>query len=300
MKKLIQFSAIFVFIVLFMVACSKKEQAGPVINATIETPIESLSGGIFDALNEAIVRFDPIYLRAVYKDKRSDKEINDLGMQLLYQLNLHPDDLLIQNKLIDLYRFNSLDDFKKTSGIISTNSNYIIANLFKNETKLTGYQIKMINDARKKHLLNKIQQLEKAVQKQSAGLWTDNADWILNQFHYYTIVGNMELGLDLNEGGGDGACNESCCYEYKACLTTAASSYRSNFILLGSSLAASGGALGSMYGSIIPFIGTGAVGLGGGILGGVTGFVQAVNIYIKNQEACLYNYKACVLRKNEK
>ena len=106
----------------------------------------------------------------------------------------------------------------------------------------------------------------------------------------------LEMGLDM-DGAGANACNESCCFEYKGCLITAASKYRENFIFLGSSLAASGGALGSLYGSIIPFIGTSAVGLAGGILGGVTGFVQAVNVYMKDQEACTYNYKACILRK---
>ncbi len=81
-------------------------------------------------------------------------------------------------------------------------------------------------------------------------------------------------------------------------MINAASAYRLSFIILGTSLAASGGALGSLYGSIIPFIGTGAVGLGGGILGGVAGFVQAVNIYINDQNVCALNYKACIQRKN--
>lgn len=69
---------------------------------------------------------------------------------------------------------------------------------------------------------------------------------------------------------------------------------------LGSGLAAAGGSLGALYGSVFPFIGTTAVGIGGGIIGGITGFVQAVNIYLKDQEACIYIYKACTIRQNQK
>jgi len=155
-----------------------------------------------------------------------------------------------------------------------------------------------LNEARNTFLKNKISTLEKASQRISTGLWQDNADWILAQFHYYSQIANLEMDLD---GGGAGAgpgCNESCCYEYQACLVNAASNYRLNFILLGTTLAASGGTLGSLYGSIIPFIGTAAVGLGGGIIGGVTGYIQAVNIYMNDQNVCALNYKACILKKN--
>jgi hypothetical protein len=110
-------------------------------------------------------------------------------------------------------------------------------------------------------------------------------------------VGNLEMGLDMDGAGGN-ECKESCCFEYRACLISAASNYRENFVQMGGGLAVSGGSLGALYGSIIPFVGTGALGLAGGILGGVAGFVQAVNIYMKNQEVCTYNYKACILRKS--
>jgi hypothetical protein len=114
-------------------------------------------------------------------------------------------------------------------------------------------------------------------------------------WHYFSAVANQELELDMDGGGG---CNESCCFEYHGCLINASSNYRLNFIILGSTLAASGGSLGALYGSIIPFIGTIAVGTGAGIIGGVTGYIQAVHIFMNDQNVCALNYKACILKKN--
>lgn len=297
MKKLIQFAALIFFTVVFLIACSKKDQLGPVNNPPPQTPEAPLTGQLFEDLNDAIARFDPLYLQIVYKDNRTREEINKAGMQLLQQWNQAPTSVKIQKQLTELYHFDSFEALQKTSATIRNNANSIKINHFQNTKELTKDQIGQLTDARKNFLKTKITNLEKATQKKSLSLWTDNAAWILDQFHYYSQVGNLEMGLDMDGAVGND-CNESCCLEYKGCLITAASTYRSNFILLGSSLAASGGALGSLYGSIIPFIGTGAVGLGGGILGGVTGFIQAVNIYINDQNVCALNYKACIQRKN--
>lgn len=286
----------FVFTLVFLIACSKKEVQGPVSNPpspSIENPFTSK---FFGDLNDAIARFDPLYLQIVYKDKRSREDLNELAKGLLQQFNQDPTNLIIQKQLVELYHFDSFSALQQTSSIISDNAKSIKVQYFQNTSDLTNGQIKMLSEARKNFIKTKIANLEKAIQKKSSGLWTDNAAWILDQYHYYSQIGNLEMGLDMDGAGGN-ACNESCCFEYKGCLITAASKYRENFIFLGSSLAASGGALGSLYGSIIPFIGTSAVGLAGGILGGVTGFVQAVNVYMKDQEACTYNYKACILRK---
>jgi hypothetical protein len=243
-----------------------------------------------------------LYLQVVYKDKRSRETINEEAARLLIAINENPNSLVIQKELTELYHFNSFADLQKASNIISNNSGELKKTFLGKDTVLSSVKMNQLNTARNTFLKNKIISLEKASQKRSSGLWTDNADWILNEFHYYSQVANLEMDLDMEGGGGTGAgpgCTESCCLEYQGCLVNAASNYRINFIILGSTLAASGGSLGALYGSIIPFIGTIAVGTGAGIIGGVTGYIQAVHIYMNDQKVCTLNYKACILKKNE-
>ena len=261
-----------------------------------------LSAPLFDELNETIARFDPLYLQVVYKDKRSKAEINEEASRLLIAINQNPTSIVIQKELIELYHFSSFSELQKASNVISNNSGELKKSFLGKDTVLSKVKMNQLNAARNTFLKNKISSLQKASQRSSSGLWQDNADWILNEFHYYSQIANLEMGLDgMDDWGGAGAgpgCTESCCYEYQGCLINAASNYRGNFVLLGTTLAASGGTLGSLYGSIIPFIGTAAVGLGGGIIGGVTGYIQAVNIYMNDQNVCALNYKACILKKN--
>jgi len=302
MKKSTLFTKILLLSLLFLNACSKKEQLGPVNNAPEQNIPAPLSAPLFDELNETIARFDPLYLQVVYKDKRSKAEINEEASRLLIAINQNPTSLVIQKELIELYHFSSFSELQKASNVISNNSGELKKSFLGKDTVLSKAKMNQLNEARNTFLKNKISSLQKASQRSSSGLWQDNADWILNEFHYYSQIANLEMGLDgMDDWGGAGAgpgCNESCCYEYQGCLINAASNYRGNFVLLGTTLAASGGTLGSLYGSIIPFIGTAAVGLGGGIIGGVTGYIQAVNIYMNDQNVCALNYKACILKKN--
>jgi hypothetical protein len=286
---------------LFLNACSKKEQLGPLVDPPEQNPEAPLSPPLFDELNETIARFDPLYLQIVYKDKRSKAMINEEASRLLIAINQNPTSPVIQKELIELYHFSSFSELQKVSNIISNNSGELKKTFLGKDTLLSKAKMNQLNEARNTFLKNKISTLQKASQRISTGLWQDNADWILNEFHYYSQIANLEMGLDMDLEGGGGAgpgCNESCCYEYQACLINAASDYRLNFIILGSTLAASGGSLGALYGSIIPFIGTATVGTGAGIIGGVIGFIQAVNIYMNDQNVCVLNYKACILKKN--
>ena len=302
MKKSTVLAGIFFLSWILLNACSKKEQLSPVNDPPEQNQPAPLSAPLFDELNETIARFDPLYLQIVYKDKRSKSEINDEASRLLVAINQNPTSLVIQKALIELYHFKSFTDLQNASNIISNNSAALKKSFLGQDTVLSKAKMHQLNEARKTFIKNKISTLEKASQRSSSGLWEDNAAWILNEFHYYSQIGNLEVGLDeIEDLGGAGSgpgCNESCCYEYQGCLINAASNYRGNFVLLGTTLAASGGTLGSLYGSIIPFIGTAAVGLGGGILGGVIGYIQAVNIYMNDQNVCALNYKACILKKN--
>lgn len=302
MKKSTGFIGILFLSFIFLTACSKKDQQGPLTDPPEQNLPAPLSAPLFDELNETIARFDPLYLQVVYKDKRSRETINEEAARLLIAINENPNSLVIQKELTELYHFNSFADLQKASNIISNNSGELKKTFLGKDTVLSSVKMNQLNTARNTFLKNKIISLEKASQKRSTGLWTDNADWILNEFHYYSQVANLELDLDMEGGGGTGAgpgCTESCCLEYQGCLVNAASNYRINFIILGSTLAASGGSLGALYGSIIPFIGTIAVGTGAGIIGGVTGYIQAVHIYMNDQKVCSLNYKACILKKNE-
>lgn len=302
MKKSTLLTSILFLSLLFLNACSKKDELGPVNDPPEQNLPAPLSAPLFDELNETIARFDPLYLQVVYKDKRSKETINEEAARLLIAINENPNSLVIQKELTELYHFNSFADLQKASNIISTNSGELKKTFLGKDTLLSKGKMNQLNAARNTFIKNKITTLEKASQKSSSGLWTDNADWILAQFHYYSQIANLEMGMDgMDDLGGVGAgpgCTESCCLEYQGCLVNAASNYRLNFIILGSTLAASGGSLGALYGSIIPFIGTIALGTGAGIIGGVTGYIQAVHIYMNDQNVCALNYKACILKKN--
>jgi hypothetical protein len=299
MKKSIQFKSFFAsLLILFFTACIKD-----LPEVELSTPAKYIPEVIaidenLIALDDAMKRFDPLYLQVIYKEKRTKEELQNLSQELLVAFNKNNNNEVAKKALLAFYHFESFEALLKASNALTQNAAILKFKFFNQNVIPSPEQRLVFYKANKAFLKNKLNSLEKAKQKRAAGLWNDMVDQIEREFHYYTLVYNEELASEM--GGGDIGCNEPCCYEYKSCLTIAASTYRSDFIFLGSSLAASGGALGSLYGSIIPFIGTSAVGIGGGILGGVTGFIQAVNIYIKNQEACLYSYKACILRKNEK
>jgi hypothetical protein len=162
---------------------------------------------------------------------------------------------------------------------------------------LSKVKMNQLNEARRTFLKNKISTLEKASQRSSSGLWTDNADKILEMWHYFSAVSNQEMGLDM-DGGGDGpGCTESCCLEYQTCMTNANSTYIANFIYYAVGGLATGGSAGFAVGSAVPLVGNFWGAIYGGWLVGTAGYIAAVNIYMNDQKVCALNYKACILRK---
>jgi len=303
MRKSTLFTKILLLSLLFLNACSKKEQLGPVNDAPEQNIPAPLSAPLFDELNETIARFDPLYLQIVYKDKRTKEEINDEAARLMNAINQNPTSLVIQKELIELYHFKSFADLQKASNIISANSAELKMTFLGKDTVLPKAKIKQLNEARNTFLKNKITTLEKASQRISTGLWTDNADWILAQFHYYSQIANLEMGMDgMDDLGGAGAgpgCTESCCFEYQACLVNASSTYRINFLLYAVGGAVGGASIGATLGSGIPLLGTFWGGVYGGWLSGTTGYIVAASVYMNDQKVCALNYKACILKKNE-
>jgi hypothetical protein len=303
MKKSSLLTKILLLSVLFLNACSKKDELGPVNDPPEQNLPAPLSAPLFDELNETIARFDPLYLQIVYKDKRTKEEINDEAARLMIAINQNPTSLVTQKELIELYHFNNFTDLQKASNIISTNSGELKKTFLGKDTVLSKAKMNQLNEARKTFVKNKITTLEKASQRVSTGLWQDNADWILAQFHYYSQIANLEMGLDgMDDLGGAGAgpgCNESCCFEYQACLINASSTYRINFLVYAIGGALGGATVGATVGSAIPLVGTFWGGVYGGWLSGATGYIVAATIYMNDQKVCALNYKACILKKNE-
>jgi hypothetical protein len=301
MKKSTLFTKILLLSLLFLNACSKKEQLSPVNNPPEQNPVAPLSASLFDELNETIARFDPLYLQIVYKDKRSKAMINDEASRLLVAINQNPTSLVIQKDLIELYHFKSFADLQKASDIISNNASVLKKSFLGQDTVLSKSKMTQLNEARKTFIKNKISTFEKASQRSSSGLWTDNAAWILDQFHYYTQVGNLEMGLDgmedLGGTGNGGGCNESCCFEYQTCMINANSAFTMRLIGYGIGGIFGGITAGGSAGSIIPVIGNIYGAAYGGWLGGVAGYTVAIELYMNDQKVCALNYKACILRK---
>jgi hypothetical protein len=314
MKKSTVLAGIFFLSLILLNACSKKDQLGPVNDPPEQNIPAPLSAPLFDELNETIARFDPLYLQIVYNDKRSKTEINEEAARLLTSINQNPTSLVIQKELTELYHFNNYADLQKASNVISNNSGELKRTFLGKDTVLSKAKMNQLNAARNTFLKNKITTLEKASQKSSSGLWTDNADWILAQFHYYSQIANLEMGMDgMDDLGGAGAgpgCTESCCLEYQVCMTNANSNLMQHLWTYAGGGFAGGLAAGFTIGTVIPgvgnFIGAGYGALYGaflgsaygGMLAGTTGYIIAATIYMNDQKVCALNYKACILRKN--
>ena len=313
MKKSTLFTKILFLSLLFLSACSKKEQLSPVNDPPEQNLPAPLSAPLFDELNETIARFDPLYLQIVYKDKRTKSEINEEAARLLTAINQNPTSLVTQKELTDLYHFKSFADLQKASNTISNNSSELKMTFLGKDTVLSKAKMNQLNEARNTFIKNKISSLQKASQRSSSGLWQDNADWILNEFHYYTQIGNLEMGLDgFEDLGGEGSgpgCNESCCLEYQTCMTNASSNFMEHLWTYVGIGAVGGAGAGFAAGTVIPgvgnFIGAGYGALYGAFLGsayggmlvGTTGYIVAATIYMNDQKVCALNYKACILRK---
>jgi len=281
---------------MFLVACTKSNDTPNIVANNKDIANEIATTESFVSLNDAITKFDTFYLQVMYKDTRTIDEIQKQGSSLITEINKNPNNLATQKALAEFYHFKSFTELQRASELISSSAEKFRTKYSTLNQLQKVDQNKIISDARKLYINNKIELLEKASQKRATGMWNDMVDGILIDWEYWRLVQNEELG---NEDGGSAECTDACCYEYKACLTKAASSYRINFLGLGTALAGAGGSIGAVLGSPVPVLGNITVGTLGGIIGGVTGFIQAVNIYLLDQQACVYTYKACIIRKNE-
>jgi hypothetical protein len=287
-----------ILLIMFLVACTKSNDTPNIVANNKDIANEMATTESFVSLNDAITKFDPFYLQVMYKDVRTIDEIQKQGSSLITEINKNPNNLATQKALAEFYHFDSFSDLQKASQLISSSAEKFRSKYSTLNQLQKVDQNKIISNARRLFINNKMELLEKASQKRAKGLWNDMVDGILIDWEYWRLVQNEEFGNE--DGGGSAECTDACCYEYKACLTKAASAYRLNFLGLTAAIGGTGVGLGGFAGtSVLPVLGTAAGMIGGGIIGGVTGFIQSVNIYLLDQQACVYSYKACIIRKNE-
>ncbi len=296
MKKSIQFTALFAsLLILFFTACTKEAPVLGIAAPGKYSPDTIGTDETLAAFNDAMVRFDPVYLQVVFKEIKSKEQIQAVSKNLLIELNKNATDKIAQKALTELYHFESFEALEKASIALTQNASALKIKFFNNNEAPTTEQKKAFSEARKMFIKNKLTVLEKANQKRASGLWNDMADETERQFHYYTLVYNEEFESDL--GGGGLECNESCCFEYMSCKLGVKNNLMINIFKFS---VAGGGTVsfsGALMGSFIPGIGTIVGYLGGGVFGGIGGVVIAIEYYNNELKICGFNYKACLERK---
>lgn len=296
MKKSIQFTALFAsLLILFFSACTKEAPVVALAAPGKYSPDTIGTDETLAAFNDAMVRFDPLYLQVVFKEIKSKEQIQATSKDLLIELNKNAADKIAQKALTELYHFESFEALKKASDALTQNASALKIKLFNNNESPTTEQRKAFYDARKRFIKNKLTALEKANQKRATGLWNDMADEIERQFHYYSLIYNEEFESEMNGGGAE--CNESCCLEFVACQQTAKKDYISNVVLF--SFMSAGGLSSISYRLTVnnpvlnpmsPIVGA-MIGLSGSIL-------LASEFYKMDLSNCVLKYKACIQRKN--
>jgi len=285
-------------LIMFLVACTKSNDTPNIVANNKDIANEIATTESFVSLNDAITKFDPFYLQVMYKDTRTIDEIQKQGSSLITEINKNPNNVATQKALAEFYHFDSFSDLQKASELISSSAEKFRSKYSTLNQLQKVDQNKIISDARKLFIKNKMELLEKANQKRATGIWNDMVDGILRDWEYWRLVQNEELGNE--DGGGSAECSDACCYEYKACLTRASSSYIDKFLTHFFELTTTGGTFGAAAGSVVPVVGTFYGAIGGGVIGGLTGLTQSIRIYLLEKQACVYTYKACIIRKNEK
>lgn len=295
MKKSIQFTALFAsLLILFFSACTKEAPVVALAAPGKYSPDTIGTDETLAAFNDAMVRFDPLYLQVVFKEIKSKEQIQAMSKELLIELNKNAADKIAQKALTELYHFESFEALKKASDALTQNALVLKIRFFNNKETPTTEQRKAFNDARKRFIKNKLTVLEKANQKRATGLWNDMADEIERQFHYYSLIYNEEFESEMN--GGAAECNESCCLEFVSCQQAAKKDYIMNVVALSfmsggyfytvsNRLTINNPALNPMA----PVVGA-MIGLSGSIL-------LADQFYKMDLSNCVLNYKACIQRK---
>ncbi len=297
MKKSILSTTLFAsLLILFFTACTKEMPSSELGTPGKYTPDVITTDESLAAFNDAMIRFDPLYLQVMFKESKTREQIQEASKDLLIEFNKDPNNIAVQKELVDLYHFENLESLQNASDALTQNALLLKNQYFNNQESPTTKQRLSFFEARKKYLQNKLNALEKAKQKKATGLWNDMADEIERQFHYYTLVYNEEFESDMNGGGAE--CNESCCLELKTCTLNAKNNYYNYVFKNINNGMTSLASWGFFTGIALPIIGSTTGVMAGGFIGGIGGLIISNEIFQNEIRACLYNYKSCIERKN--
>ena len=292
MKKLF-ISASFFFVTsgLLLSSCTKTAGTNTSTPASVYTPVDLAGDPAFVGLNDALNRFDPHYLQLVYKDQRTKDEINDSSRALLLKLQAKPESILLQQELANFYKFNSIAELKYYSDQIIINASSIKNKYFANNKSFTSQEVNTYFKARSLYAKSKMDSISNNTNRIKTNSMYD--DYVLfPEPPAFIFFGEMDVeGVDAG-----GECNDECCYQWKACNTSAKSKYLDNFYNTKyntiASAAVVGGAIGSAYSPAGAIAGS-LIGLN---MGSYIGTSIAGEIFSLDKDACTYLYKACVIK----
>jgi hypothetical protein len=303
MKKIGMSLAVAVMAALVIFSCTKqaREESG----GFLITPENIAKDASFQALNSAMNRFDPQYLRLVYKESKTIEQLTRQSNDLLLQLNTNPDNPGFQQQLATFYHFRDIGQLKDYSARISSALKELDKKYDFSRSLFPGNKAQVFYQARR--LVAKAALETNTPQRRVNGLWSEFVDAYFSEFGYFNYVYDEGLEAAGDGGGGDECNGESCCYEKQICYAQAKSDFWKNLAYYGGggagSLAAAGGLGGLRIGA---FFGPQGGGIGaivgtalGALSGGVSGATIAYNIYAGSKEVCNIKYNQCIAAKTK-
>ena len=240
--------------------------------------------GDFTNLNDAINRFDPMYLKLVYHDGRTTTEISNTSLELMKRIGQDPNNELLLNEFATFYHFKSVEELKENSGKITVsfqelNRKFNLTDEVLNRNKADDFGNARIRYAERKYkefsTNNPIQQPRSfSTNNVRKNNWEDYTAMLDDYFHF--LMTNQTLTTDADGGGGEDCGGEICCAQRLLCFNDARREFTNNFVKLGASGLASGGAGGITGGGLVgnllgPGVGTVMGSTIGGFIGAVSG-----------------------------
>ena len=276
---------------LVIFSCTK--QAGKQTGSVVPTANIIAKDAAFMALNGAVDRLDPQYLRLVYKEKRSIEQLTKQSNDLLLQLKADPENPVFQQQLADFYHFRDIGQMKDCSATIASALQELDKKYGLGQSVSSADKARVFYDARR--MVAGARMAAGQPVKQVNGLWSDFVDANCSDFGYNSYV--YDEGFEgAGESGGDG-CNEPCCYQLATCKSTARSTFITNLVKYAGGGIVTVGGVGAASGSVVPFWGNLVGAVVGGAWGGAAGSIIAANIYNNDLNICSNNYQACLIQK---
>lgn len=153
MKKSILSTTLFAsLLILFFTACTKEMPSSELGTPGKYTPDVITTDESLAAFNDAMIRFDPLYLQVVFKETTTTDQIQSNSKELLMELNKNPLNAAAQAAITKLYHFQSFEALKKTTDLLSKNALTLKIQYFQNKDEPTSEQKKIFSESRKQFL----------------------------------------------------------------------------------------------------------------------------------------------------